>query len=331
MGQALHGVDGVSLDEAVDVRHGRGHTPGQRCVARGHFQGVHPDRSKADSLQSAHLLGQHLGFAAIPTIAEHHHDRAASHAPHAPFVVEATQTFAQAGATTPVLHPMRRQSQRLVGVARAQLTGDTGEAGTNGEGFHLLTTSHRRLHEPQQGAGIRLHRPRHVEQQNESPQTLVVLQMVTGDGFAGSAQAGANRAPQIGSSTSRSGGQAERGTGGAHQSEPRHHFLSQVKFLGGVGGEVLGAQRFDGGKTQGDRTIVVIVGGVRLAIVHRSLVGIDVDRQMERLDFQIIGCRASLIPEHLERPIEQRDVLGATNEGGPAGPVDVVASIDAES
>src|SRR6266540_942300 len=89
--ELFHRGQRMPLDEVVDVGQRCGHAPGQRGVARRDLQRVDPHDVEGHSLQAAHLLGEHVGVAAVPAIAEDDDDRAAGHSAYAPFVVEPPQ------------------------------------------------------------------------------------------------------------------------------------------------------------------------------------------------------------------------------------------------
>ena len=76
--------EGVALDELVNVGQGGRHPLGQGRVAGDAFNGLTHTTRWATRRQSGHLLGQHLGIAAVPPVGEDHDDRAPGHAPDAP-------------------------------------------------------------------------------------------------------------------------------------------------------------------------------------------------------------------------------------------------------
>ena len=88
LGQVLERRERVALDELVNVRQRGRHSPGERRELGRRLQRVHPHDPVRDPVQPRHLLGEHLGIAAVPAVGEDHDDRAAGHAPHAPLVVE---------------------------------------------------------------------------------------------------------------------------------------------------------------------------------------------------------------------------------------------------
>ncbi len=65
----------MAFDEVVDERQRGGHPAGASGVTGCHLQRVDPHGLVRDALQPLHLLGQHLGVAAVPAVAEDHDDR----------------------------------------------------------------------------------------------------------------------------------------------------------------------------------------------------------------------------------------------------------------
>ena len=82
--QLLERGERVALDELVNVRQGRGHSLGQRRVAGTRLERVDPHDPVGDPVEAGHLLGEHLGLAAVPAVGEDHDDRAAGHARGSP-------------------------------------------------------------------------------------------------------------------------------------------------------------------------------------------------------------------------------------------------------
>ena len=167
----------MAFDEGVDVGKGGGHASCKGRVAGRGLQRVDPHELVGDAVQAGHLVAEHGRVAAVPTVREHDDDGPAGHAPHGPLVVEDAQTFAEARAAGPVVHGLGRLAQGEVGVAARQLARNPGQAGAQRECLHLLAPGDRRLHEAQQGAGVRLHRTRYIEQEHEPARPLVRRQV----------------------------------------------------------------------------------------------------------------------------------------------------------
>ena len=70
---------------------------------------VDPDDPVRDPVQPGHLLAEQRRVAALPAVAEHHHDRAAGQAALAPAVEEEPQRLAEPGAAGPVGHRLARR------------------------------------------------------------------------------------------------------------------------------------------------------------------------------------------------------------------------------
>ncbi len=85
----------------------------ERLIARIAQQRVEPDQPVAASLQTGHLMGEQLGFAAIPAITDHQDDGAATqHAP-GPLEIELSDGRADPRPAGPIGNLRRDRAQRL--------------------------------------------------------------------------------------------------------------------------------------------------------------------------------------------------------------------------
>ena len=267
----LHRVERVALDEAVDERQGGRHAPGQRRVAGRDLQRVDPDDAVGDAVQALHRLGEVVRIAAVPAVGEDHDDGAAGHAAHAPLLVEAAQPVAEPGAARPVDDPLGRLAERHVGVARAELAGDAGEAGAEGERLDPPAPGDGCLDEPQQRPGVRLHRAADVEQQHEAAVARRRPPEVAVDRLALGAQRGADRAPQVGAGRApRRRAHPQRAARRADEPHARHQPVGLGELGVVVGREVLVPQHLGGAEAQLDGRVVARRRGVGLVAVASS-------------------------------------------------------------
>ena len=108
----------------------------------------------ATRCEARHLLGEHLGVAAVPAVGEDHDDRAAGHAAHAPLVVELR------GAPSPRRVPPDQSTTRWAAAAMAasgsrddELAGDAGEPGAERERLDPAAADDRGVQEAHQRRG----------------------------------------------------------------------------------------------------------------------------------------------------------------------------------
>ncbi len=159
--------DRVALDEVVDERQRRGHARGQRREPRRGLERVDPDDAVRDPGQPRHLLGEHVGLAAVPPVGDDHHDGTPGHAPHPPRVVEGAQRRADARTARPIGDPRRRGGDRGIRIPVRQLASEAGQARAEGERLHTRARDHRAVQEAHQHPRVRLHRAAHVAEHHE--------------------------------------------------------------------------------------------------------------------------------------------------------------------
>ena len=100
-------------------------------------QWVKPDQAPRRQAQALHLVGQRLGRAAIQTIRYQQCHRALPQHPARPIAVERRQAITNTGAAFPILRLTARRFQRGVHIALSQMTGDIGQACSEGERMYL--------------------------------------------------------------------------------------------------------------------------------------------------------------------------------------------------
>ena len=273
-------------------------------------------------MQALHLLAEYRRVAPIPSVGEHHHDRAARHAALAPLVVERSETVTEAGAAPVVGDPLGRSRQRLIGVARRELAGEPGEPGAERERLDLLAAGDCGVHEADQGSCIRLHRSTHVEQQHQPAGAQTGALIVPTNRFAARPHRGPNRAAQIGAIRAPGGGgEPQRSARRADQSELAHQLLGLDQLVRRVLGEILPTKYLGGAEAQFDHRIVRRLCSVGLIVVVVVVVVVDRQRDVERflLDRQVDADRG-LLPEHAKRAVVQFVIFRAPHERGPTCP-----------
>ena len=118
--QLLERGHAVPGDEVVDRGQRRLHARGERLVARPSLVRVDPHHRVRQPPQPRHLLGEHVGAAALPAVAAHDDDGAAGGAALPPAVEEGLEHLAEPGAARPVRdRASRRRPARARGRAAA--------------------------------------------------------------------------------------------------------------------------------------------------------------------------------------------------------------------
>ena len=118
----------------------------------------------------------------------------------------------------------------------------------------------------------------------------------------------------------------ERSARGTDELEPRHQVLCRAQLVIGVRGKVLVAQRLHRREAQSHWCVV----GTARGIVVRIVTGLFVHRDLQLLDINARHIVGNRLPEGVKRPVEQPDVFRMTNQSGTAGPIDRIATINAD-
>ena len=87
-GEVFERFQRVSLDECIHVGECGRHTAGQRRIAGGDLQRIHPHHTMCNPAQALHLFAEYVGVAAIPSIGQHHDDGSTRQPANPPTVVE---------------------------------------------------------------------------------------------------------------------------------------------------------------------------------------------------------------------------------------------------
>src|SRR5579883_3444077 len=165
--QCFEAVEVVHRQKVIHVRQGRLDSLGQRLVG-GHAQErIQPDQSVAVALEALHLLAEDLDIAPIPAVADDHNDGPTAEDALTPGVVEGAQGLANAGAAGPVLHRAADLGEGNAGVARAQLTGNPGQASCKDERLDAVQAVFNCMEELEKGPTVAVHRAADIAQQNE--------------------------------------------------------------------------------------------------------------------------------------------------------------------
>ncbi len=130
------------------------------------------------------------------------------------------------------------------------------------------------MHEAQEGAGVGLHRARHVEQEHDPSRTLTGTEVVAAHRFAARPQRGAHRAAQVRSTPIATGcDHAARPTHGPDLADVGHQRAQFVQLRVAALGEVLVAKHLDRREPHRDLRLVtgvvalVVAGGIVVVLV----------------------------------------------------------------
>lgn len=172
VGEFLHGVDGMSFHEVVNIRQGCCHSPSEWGVPRRDLERVDPHQPMRHPLEPLHLGRKLVGIASVPAIGQDDDDRISGEPAHSPFIVELAEPDPELRPATPIEYSLAGIVQRHIRVTAVQLPRDPSEASAEGERFDFLAAGDSGVHKSQQRSRVRFHRAADIEDEDEAAQAL---------------------------------------------------------------------------------------------------------------------------------------------------------------